>query len=65
MTPTDVDNLIFWVVLVLVVAGTFGLFAWALTVLEDRIQAALEELEPYVDDVTERRRLHALVEWKR
>lgn len=58
-------NTAYWILLVLGLFAAFWALAWALNTLEDRIQRALTEMEPGVDDVTERRRLHAIVEWRR
>jgi len=62
-TTTDAMHLIYWVALVTGIAATFGLAAYVLTRIEDRIQRDLTDLEPTVEDPVERRRLHAIVEW--
>ena len=54
-----------WVLWVLGVALALGAVSWAVDTLAERIETALTDIEPEVQDVTERRRLHAIVEWKR
>jgi hypothetical protein len=54
-----------WVLWVMGTALALGAVSWAVETLAERIEQALTDVEPTVDDPTERRRLHAIVEWKR
>ncbi len=67
LTPTTTEalNTMFWISLVLGIAAAFGVALWVLNRIEDTVQRQLTDLEPRVEDPTERKRLHAIVEWKR
>lgn len=54
-TTTQAMNTTFWILLVLGIVAAFSVFAVVLTTIEDRIQRALTEAEPIVDDVAEQR----------
>jgi len=54
-----------WVLWVIGIALALFAVWWAVDTLAQRLEQALTDVEPTVDDPTERRRLHAIVEWKR
>lgn len=60
-TITDVENWKFFLKLMGGVVLAFGVLAFVLTKIEDRIQRELTDQEPTVDDVAERRRLSLIV----
>jgi len=54
-----------WVLWVMGTALALGAVSWAVDTLAERIETALTDVEPTVDDPTERRRLHAIIQWEK